>query len=416
MRLLLSIARRYLFAKKSRNAINVITWVCMLGIGFGTMAIILVLSVFNGLTSFIEGLFAGIDPDIKIVAQRGKTFEFSQQTYDEILAHPDVAALTTTLEGRVWLEYEDKQSIGVLKGVEPNFLQVNPLDSFIIGGNYTFAARNGTYQAVMGVEVAHRLNADLVNDSRPLNDIPPVSISYIPQNASASNPQAFLNTRYVYPSGVFSIQKEYDESLVLTDIDMVRKLFDLETEISAYEVRLTDIGNAAEVRDDFQAMLGPDYEVLTWFEQHQTLYRVMKNEKYISYLILVLMLAIAAVNIVGSLHMIVMEKTRDIAVLKAMGATDSLIRKIFQTTGLLVGGIGGLIGVVLALITGLAQKYFGIVRLKGGESFRVKAFPIELQWDDFALVFTTVMVLAIIASFYPSIQAARVKVVEGIHQ
>ncbi|MEM7656441.1 MAG: ABC transporter permease [Bacteroidota bacterium] len=414
MRLLLSIARRYLFAKKSRNAINLITWVCMLGIGFGTMAIILVLSVFNGLTGFIEGLFAGMDPDIKVVAERGQTFEFSQETYDQLLAHPDVEAITTTLEGRVWLEYADNQSSGLLKGVEPNFLAVNQLDSFIIGGNYTFAARNGTYQAVMGVEVAHRLNADLVNDSRPLSEVAPIGISYIPQNASASNPQAFLNTRYVYPAGVFSIQKEYDESLILSDIEMVRKLFDLENEISAYELRLTDLGRATNVRDDLQEILGEDFRVLTWFEQHQTLYRVMKNEKYISYLILVLMLAIAAVNIVGSLHMIVMEKTRDIAVLKSMGATDSMIRRIFQLTGMLVGGIGGIMGVLLALIVGLIQQFYGVVKLTGGESFRVKAFPIGLQWDDFALVFLTVMLLAVVASYFPSRQASRVKVVEGI--
>jgi ABC-type lipoprotein release transport system permease subunit len=162
--------------------------------------------------------------------------------------------------------------------------------------------------------------------------------------------------------------------------------------------------------------LGEGYEVLTWYEQHATLYRVMKNEKYISYLILVLMLAIAAINIVGGLSMIVLEKTRDIAVLKSFGATEGMVRQIFQYTGLLVGGLGGGLGVVLALLIGLGQKYFGFVKLNGGESFRVKAFPIALQWGDFALVFITVMVLAALASLYPARQAARIGVVEGLRQ
>jgi len=411
MNVKLSIARRYLFSKKSSNAINLITWVSMLGIGFGTAALILVLSVFNGLTGFIEGLFAAIDPDLKIVAaDERRYFAEDAALLDTLRNHPDIAAVTRTVEGRVWFEYVDNGTIAVLKGVEPDFTAVNPLDQYVYGGNYTFAPRNGVQQAVIGSVVATLLKPNTEDELRPIR------VSYIPQDASFLNPQRDIQLGQLFPSGYFSIQKEYDERYVFTDFDYVREHFELEGSLSAYEVRLYDIRQAESVKEDLRAQLSDQYEILTWYEQHATLYRVMKNEKYISYLILVLMLAIAAINIVGGLSMIVLEKTRDIAVLKSFGATQVMVRQVFQYVGLLVGGIGGGVGVVLAFLIGLGQKYFGFVKLNGGESFRVKAFPIELQWQDFALVFVTVMVLAAVASLYPARQAARIRVVEGLHE
>ncbi|RMG73912.1 MAG: ABC transporter permease, partial [Bacteroidetes bacterium] len=305
----------------------------------------------------------------------------------------------------------ENQTIGTLKGVEPSFSQVNPIDTFVYKGNYTFAPRNGVQQGILGSVVAERLAADMSSENQP------ISISYIPQDANERTAQSAIKTAFIFPSGYFSIQKEYDEKYLITDFDFAQRLFGLdETQgISAYEIRLNDIDRAGRFADEWQDRLGPDtYLVQTWYEQHQTLYRVMRNEKYISYLILVLMLAIAAINIVGSLYMIVLEKHRDIAVLKSIGGTSQLIRQIFQQTGLLVGVLGGLIGVSIALVTGLAQKYFGIIKLQGGDSFRVKAFPIELEVTDFLLVFGTVLLLSFLASIYPSRRASRVQVVEGL--
>ncbi|GAB4424979.1 MAG: FtsX-like permease family protein [Bacteroidia bacterium] len=412
MKLTNQIARRYLFSRKSSNAINIITWVSIGGIGVGTAALILVLSVFNGLTTFIEGLFAAIDPDVKVIAARGQYFTHDDTLYNYLSGHPEVAAVTRTVEGRVWLEYVENQTIGTLKGVEPGFTLVNPLDTFVYRGNYTFASRNGIRQGVFGSVVAERLATDLANDARP------VSISYIPQDVSEMSAQASIKSASVFPSGYFSIQKEYDEKYVVSDFGFVQELFGLETanQLSAYEIRLRDIGRAGKFSEELQDWAGERYLVQTWYQQHATLYRVMRNEKYISYLILVLMLAIAAINIVGSLYMIVLEKNRDIAVLKAIGAHEGLIRQVFQRTGLLVGGVGGGIGVLIALAVGLVQKYFGVVKLQGGESFRVKAFPIEMRVEDFVLVFFTVLILAGLASIYPSFRAARVRVVEGIRR
>lgn len=404
----LDFARRYLFSKKSSNAINLITWVSMLGIGIGTAALILVLSVFNGLTGFIEGLFASVDPEIKIVASIGKTFEDRPGLADSLLDHPEVMTLTRSLEGRVLLEYQDRQTFASLKGVEGNFNEVNSLDGSVFGGAYTFAPRNGVTQAVLGNNIAHQLSANTEDENRP------ILVYYLPQNAPMRSLEADANLGRIFPAGYFSIQKEYDEKYVFTDLNYVQQLFELPNQISAYELRLSDISQAAKVQADLEALLGDQYDVLTWYEQHAALYRVMKNEKFISYLILVLMLSILAINIVGGLSMIVMEKTRDIAVLKAMGATSRLIRRVFENLGLLVGAIGGGFGALLALILGLGQKYLGLISLQGGESFRVKAFPIELEVSDFLLVLATVIVLAGIASIYPAIQAARIQVVEGL--
>ncbi|MEO0469254.1 MAG: FtsX-like permease family protein [Bacteroidota bacterium] len=410
MKLSFYIARRYLFSKKSSNAINIITWVSICGIGIGTAALIIVLSVFNGLTGFIEGLFSAIDPDIKIEAARGQVFEDTDSLRQILETNSNIAAYTTSLESKVWLEFVDNQTFGTLKGVDTNFLTVNRLDTFVYEGEYDFSQRSGITQAAFGSLVAANLKASM------LNEVQPISVFYIPQSSNLTNPQTAFNTDFLFPSGFFSVQLEYDEKYIVTNLDFVRELLEMETEISAYEIRLKNIDQAELARGQLQDAFGPRYKVLTWYEQHSTLYRVMKNEKYISYLILVLMLAIASVNIVGSLSMIVLEKTRDIAVLKSMGATLALNRRIYLLEGVLVGGLGGGLGATLAFIAGTLQEKFGFIKLQGGDSFRVKAFPIELQLNDFVLVFLTVLLLAMLASVYPAIQAAKIKVVEGLRQ
>ncbi|MEL6677034.1 MAG: FtsX-like permease family protein, partial [Bacteroidota bacterium] len=379
------IARRYLFSKKSSNAINIITWVSILGIGVGTAALILVLSVFNGLTGFIEGLFSAMDPGVKVVAARGQTFAHDDSIMNYLELDPEVAAVAQSIEGRVWLEHLDFQTYAVLKGVSEDFLQVNRLDTFVYDGNFDLAPRNGVARAIMGTIIAAELNTQVDGEfHQPL----PVSVSYIPQSASFRMMARSVNMDYLVPSGFFNVQKSYDEKYVVCDLDFAQELFEEEGRISSYELKLKDIDQAGEVKSRLQAAIGDQYEVLTWYEQHKTLYQVMRNEKYISYLILVLMLAISAVNIVGSLSMIVLEKTKDIAVLKSMGATADVIRRVFLTDGLLVGLIGGLLGVVLALVLGFAQIRFGLVKIQGGG--RVEAFPVEMEMFDFVLVFFTV--------------------------
>lgn len=403
MRLPLFIARRYLFAKKSSNAINLITWVSIIGIGVGTAALILVLSVFNGLTQFIENMYSSFDPDVRIVAARGQTFQMSDSLISSVLADEEVEAAVYTLEGRVWYEYSGNQTFGILKGLPADYLDINQLDTTILLGDYTFAPINGVPQAVLGIGLAKfQLNTNLEND------IVPISVSYIPQG-SRMNTTRDVNTEVFFPSGYFQVQKEYDDRYALTNLEFVQELFEAENEASTIEIKLDDLDHAGRVKERLQAVVGEKYVVQTWYEQHETLYRVMKNEKFVTFMILILMIGILAINIVGALSMIVLEKTKDIAVLKSMGGTSSLVRQVFLGEGLLVGAIGGGIGLSIALIFSFLQLQFGMIELTQGV-----LLPLKLNLPDFLIVAAAVLGLSFLASIYPSRSAANISVVSGL--
>ena len=279
--------------------------VAMIGITVGTAALIIVLSVFNGLSSLLEGLFAAIDPDIKIVAAEGKSFVQDEALYAELAKLPDVAVLTRTIEDRVVMQYFDKQAVPTLKGVEANFTQANDIDSsgYVWDGTYTFEKRNGISQGVFGQGIAGQLSLNL-NDN--LN---PVEIKVLNDDASSMTKlNQAISFASIYPSGVFSIQKEYDDRFVLVSFEFAKQLLRYDNRISAYEIALVNPDEVDAAKARIAAIAGPSYHVMTWYEQHEALYRVMRNEKYIGYLILTLLLAIAAVNIIGSLSMIVWKK------------------------------------------------------------------------------------------------------------
>jgi lipoprotein-releasing system permease protein len=385
----------------------------MVGIMVGTAALVIVLSVFNGLSSLLEGLFAAIDPDLKIIAAEGKNFIEDEDLIAKLKGHPDVAVLTRTIEDRVVMQYFDKQVVATIKGVEDNFSEANEIDSeeYVWEGDYTFEKRNGVAQGVFGQGVAAQLSLN-INDH-----VNPIQIKVLNDKARGildlSNAIIYES---IFPAGLFSIQKEYDDRFVLVSLDFARELFEYEDRVSSYEIAIPDLDRVDEVKASLQEMLGDEYEVITWYEQHESLYRVMRNEKYIGYLILTLLLAIAAINIVGSLSMIVLEKTRDIAVLKSMGATTKLIRQIFLMEGVLVGGIGVSIGMVIAYGFGILQQQYGLLTLSGGENFRINAFPLEMRFNDFLLIFLTVTGLSLLAAIYPSFKASQVEVVEGLRK
>lgn len=385
----------------------------MVGIMVGTAALVIVLSVFNGLSSLLEGLFAAIDPDLKIVAAQGKSFEEDEDLIAKLKDHPNVAVLTRTIEDRVVMQYFDKQVVATIKGVEDNFTEANEIDSeaYVWEGEYNFEKKNGIDQGVFGQGVAAQLSLN-INDH-----VNPIQIQIL--NDKANNVLDLANAiiyESIFPAGLFSIQKEYDDRYVIVSLEFARKLFEYENRVSSYEIAIDDLDHVDEVKASLATILGPDYQVITWYEQHESLYRVMRNEKYIGYLILTLLLAIAAINIVGSLSMIVLEKTRDIAVLKSMGATTQLIRRIFLMEGVLVGGIGVSVGMILAYGFGILQQQYGLLTLSGGENFRINAFPLEMQFNDFLLIFLTVTGLSLLAAIYPSFKAAQVEVVEGLRK
>jgi len=408
MKLSLYIARKYLFSKKKRNVINVINWVTLVGIAIGSAAIVLVLSTFNGLSNFISDMYSSMDPDIKVVAARGQLIEDRPEITETLLEMEEVVALTRTIEGKVLMKYQERQAFGILKGVEDNFMQVNPLDQQIFAGINPLDTLTETPLALMGYFLYRQLGADIYDPATP------IQLVYLPNKRSGllGTPLTAIKQHDIYPAGIFDAQKEYSDQYLITKFDFARQFLEFNGNITAYELLLAADANPEQTKITLQRVLPDHLSVLTLRDQHESLYRIMRSEKFISYLILTLMLAIAAINIVGSLSMIVLEKTRDIAVLKSMGATTGLIRSIFLLEGSLVGSIGVVTGLLLAWFLAFLQQSTGAIKLEG----TTLAFPISMQTGDFMLVFITVITLSVLAALYPSMKAGRLPVVQGLRQ
>ncbi len=413
MKLPFYISKRYLFAPKSNNAINIITGVSIAGITVGTAAMILVLSIFNGLTGFIESLFDAIDSDLRVEATIGKTIPDSDSIFQLLQKQPEINVVSKTIELKVGLEYYDRQAQAVIKGVDAQFTRTNPIDSsaYLYEGSYDLRPINGIYRAVLGSQVAETLNASTADESYPIK-------VFVPTDGpiKLGNPMPSFKTDVIMPVGYFSIQKEYDEQYVITDLTFAKGLMSSSDRITAYEIGLKNKGNAESVKKNLIKILGKDYKVLTIKDKHETLYKVMRNEKRVSALILILLVILVTVNIVGSLSMIVLEKTKDIAVLKSFGANNQMIRNIFLSEGVWVGSIGVVTGMSVGLLIAYLQIETGFIKLGGGDSFRITAYPIDVHFLDCIFVSFTVLGLSILASLYPSFKAANISIVEGLKQ
>lgn len=416
------ISRRYLFSKKSTNVINVITLVSIIGIAVGTAAMILVLSIFNGLTGLIEDLFSAMDADLRIEATIGKQFIDTDSLFQVIQKTDNVRYVSRTIEGKAGLKYQDRQAQATIKGVDSLFPKINPIcgvkkvnktDSikYIYDGIYDLSYKEGIATAIMGGGVADVLKAN-INDV-----INPIHVYVKTQGPiTTGNPLPAFKSDLIFPVAYFAIQKEYDDSYILISFEAAQSLFDMQDKISAYELGLKNPKDADKTQKVLQEKLGKNFKILTLPDRHKTLYKVMRNEKYVSYLIMILLVAITVVNIVGSLSMIVLEKTKDIAVLKAMGTSDTQIRKIFLMEGLWVGGIGVGLGMLIGTGIAVLQMEYGFLKITETSSYQLDTFPIALNLTDFILVAITVIGLSMLAALYPSKKAANVEVVEGLRK
>lgn len=397
----------------SGNAINIITSISMLAIMVVTAALILVLSVFNGFQELIEDMYTSFDPDVRIEASVGKHFRGSDSLEKVIMATPGVEYVVPTIEEMAMLTYYDRQEKGVIKGVTQGHLNVDRLDQLVYDdGEYSFTSPEGFPTAVFGGTIAYYLNAQISDKTTPVK-IWSVSHTVDP----LKNPEQAMLSSSVFPVGYFKVQLDYDSKYVLMGFKDVRDLFQMGDKITAYEIKVKDFDRSQMVRDSLQARLGDQYKVLSWYDMHDDLFKVMQNEKLVAYLILTLMLMIAGVNIIGGLSMIVVEKTRDIGILRSMGASKKNIRRVFLTQGFLVGGIGGLAGIIAAFIFGFLHETVGLIPLAGGESFgELKFFPFEMMAMDFLVIFLTVFGLSILASLQPSAKAAKIIIVEALRK
>ena len=402
MNLSLRIARRYLFAKKSTNAINIITGIAVFGIAVGSAALVLVLSVFNGFEDLITTMYSNFNPDIKATPTRGKTFEADTVMLEKLMALEGVEQVSRTLEEVAFFEYKDNQDFGTLKGVDENFNKVVGIDTTVREGRYSFE-ENGRQLAILGLGMRNKLGANVGDRFTEL-------AVYMPKREQSSGLfgqqlQPFRR-RYIYPGGTFVIQQEFDNQYVLAPLEFARELSGTESEVSALEIRMAPGAEATQVIAAVQSVMGPDFDVKGRYEQESSFLRLMQVEKWLSYAIASLMMLLVAFNIVGALWMVVLEKQKDIAILKSMGALNTSVRNIFLNEGLLLSLLGIGMGFALAIVLYTLQKTVGIISVPG--NFVVDAYPISMRLIDFIIVAVTVIAIGGLASVPPALRAMKV--------
>lgn len=399
MKLTFEIARRYLLGKKSNNAINLITWISILGITIGTAALILILSVFNGFESLLSSLFDSFNPDMKIVLKEGKSFEIEDETIKKISAIEGIEAVSKTIEEVALFEYKDAQEVGIIKGVDEFYNLATDIDSTVKRGKYILREGNINY-AVVGSGMRTKLAVNY-NDA-----ITPISI-HMPLRKKKGPLSKDFKTMEVYPSGVFSVQSEADLQYIISSYEFVNKLLSYENKTSALELRLNEDHNEDKIREKITTLIGEGYVIKNSYEQNEAYLRIMNIEKWVSYLIASLTMFMIAFNMVGCLWMIVLDKRKDISILKSMGMTSQKIKEIFITEGMLIGAVGVVIGTCLALFLYVLQKQFGLVSIPDG--FMVRSYPIELKLTDSVIVIATVLSISYLASILPARKAAKIE-------
>ena len=399
----LTFAWRYFKAKKSANAINIISWVTVGVITFAIACQILVLSVFNGFEGLVKSLYASFYADIKIIPARGKTFTLTSAQLALIKQQPGISAVSLIAEEKALLQNEDLQTIVYLKGVDNNYTNVSGVAAKTYLGNFNTgtAAEPGLIVGA-GIQNAAAINVDAAFKASSLTLILPKK-----GKVTATDPMQSLSEGIVKATGVFAIQQDFDNKYAITNIDFVKQQMGFAAdEYSAAEIKINNQVSSAAVQMQLSNLLGSGYTVQTKYQQNASLYNTMRMEKWIIYAVLTLILFIAAFNMVSALTMLVLEKQKDISVLQSMGADKSMILKIFLSEGLLLAGIGTITGILLALITCFLQVNFKLIKLQGG-SFLIDYFPVKLQGTDFILVASTAAVIAFFASWFPAHKAAK---------
>jgi lipoprotein-releasing system permease protein len=394
VKLSLYIAKRYLFAKKSRNAINVISSVSVAGVTIGTMALIIVLSVFNGLETLVRSIFNTFDPDLKITPAEGKTFvpDTAQLT---LLSKVDgVACYSLCVEENALLKYGEKQYIATIKGVDDNYIRVTSIDSSMWDGKFSLRSEQGRPYAVPGIGIANYLGLRV-------NFVEPLMI-YVPKRSAGTdlNTEDAFVRKYIFPAGIYQVEQEFDSKYVFLPIDFARELLEYNKETSSIEIKF-DIGfHESAIQKNVTRIFGKGFIVQNKYEQQEIFYKVMRSERLAIFFILTLILIIASFSIIGSLTMLIIEKERDIEILKSLGADNVLIRKIFIFEGWLISIIGAFAGIVLGFAICWLQQTYGIVRLHS-ESLIMNAYPVVLKLKDFIIVPATVLLIGYWAAWYP---------------
>lgn len=404
MNLPFKIALRYLLAKKSTQVIQLITGISILGLTVGTAALVLVLSVFNGFEDLIMGMYVKFNPDIKITPVSGKFFNADASLVYKMSKIPGVEAISGTLEEIAFFTYKDKQDFGMVKGVDTLFSAVSNIDSCIKEGVY-LPNRSLSFNALIGLGIRNKLGIDLEDPFASLT-------VYMPKNKENTTFENPFRSRNLQPIGTFMIQQEYDNQYIITTLNVARELVGNPNILSAWEIKVSQNYPVKKVVSELQSIVMDRFYVKDYYAQEEGFIKLMRLEKWLSFAIVGFMLLLVAFNQIGALWMIVLDKKRDVSILKSIGSTDVDIRNLFLYEGLFLTGIGLISGVFLALFIFFLQKTFHLVAIPG--SFVVDSYPISLRWEDFITVAITVLFIGLLASIPAALRAMRISTHEKI--
>jgi len=401
MQLPFFIAKRYLISKKSHNLINAISIISVVGLMVGTMALIVVLSVFNGFEDVIKSLYVTFNADLQITPVEGKTINYNSFPHNKIAEIDGVAAVSAIVEEDALFKYGNKQHIARIKGVPKNYVNVSRIDTMIVNGSFILQEGSSNF-AVAGAGIAWHL------DIYPQNITKLLSI-YVPKrgNASSFNFTSAFNSGVVHPTGVFSIQQEFDEKYVFVPISFARELLDYKDEVTSIEIRYNAGADGGEIQKEVQSIIGNEFFVKDRFQQNESLFKILRSEKTAIFVILVFILILSSFNMIGSLSILIVEKSKDMGILASMGADLKLIKSIFITEGILISLVGSVSGLALGFIILYLQQNYGFLQLGGSGDFVISAYPVKIQLLDFAYVFLTVLAIGFIATIYPVIYLTK---------
>ena len=395
------IARRYVFSKKSTNAINVISAISVVGVAVGTMALVIVLSVFNGFHDLVASFFTNFDPQIELVPKQGKTAPADDPLLDQIRKMPQVSVSTDVLEDQGLAVYGDRQQMVTVMGVDDNFTQLTNISDILYGdGEFTLQAANLFY-AIPGIRLAQDMGLGARFDGY-LKLYAPVRRGQITDLEDPSD--GFVVDSLISPGVVFAVnQAKYDRDRVICSIGFARRLFDQDGMLSSLQIRLKPGSDLGAVKKQMREIAGSKYRVLDRFEQQSDTFNIMQIEKVLAYVFLTFILMVACFNIISSLSMLIIDKKADAATLRNLGATDRQIRSIFLFEGRIISAIGAVVGILLGLLLCWLQQEFGLVHMgDSAGSFVVNAYPVSVHYGDVAIVFVTVLLIGWGAAWIPT--------------
>lgn len=390
MRLSVFIAKRYLFSKKKQNAINIISGISVVGVAVGTTALIVILSVFNGIDLLLQESTDSFTPDLVISPRTGKFARPDSAVYRGLAENGAIAYYNKVVEEKALVKYDGQLAPVTVKGVEEDYAANTQFERHVVQGNFSLK-KGDTYKAAVGYGVAARLGIGL-------NFLTPM-VFYFPDRSAGAQVSA-LNTEYLFPSAFFSSQQDIDGEYVITDIGFARQLFGIGDRISKIEVKLRPDARAEEVKEGVRLLVGDDFKVEDKYELNQAFYAMMRSEKLAVFLILLFILLIASFNIVGSISMLILDKQDDLHIYKSMGMTNRGIISVFKTEGSLITLAGAAIGLAAGTALCFLQEKYGFITLGDG-SYIITAYPVKLVAGDIVLIMGTVLLIGYAASYFP---------------